>query len=196
MQCIGNGARIVAQTTGANGLKIDHVMLIDSTAYPISEQTLNVAVQRMIRKIKATMHALCFVLLLPACASTKVGSFGIDERGRPVPIPGIGVGGDVIGDVTLRIDGHGLANIDVKTPPALTEMPVMRVAVLDRKGTTILGYNEIPMMTGIYHGRVNDGMWAGMSKLGRSLSNLAGTVLSGWLGIEFARNPGGNVLGQ
>jgi len=139
--------------------------------------------------------ALLPVIALSGCATTHMGTIGFDPSGRPVPIPGIGVGGDVVGDVLLRIDGHGHANISVTTPPALTEIPMMRVAVLDRKGTQILGYNEIPMMTGIYHGRVNDGVWSGMTRFARGLSNLAGTVLSGWMGIEFARNPA-NALGQ
>jgi hypothetical protein len=144
--------------------------------------------------VRNEIIVLAALASLTGCMSTNLGTVGFDSHGRPVPIPGVGVGGDVIGDISLRIDGHGRANIDVKTPPGLKSFPVIRQAVLDKKGTMILGYNEIPMMTGIYHSSTNTSIWSGISRFARSLSNLAGTAFAGLIGIGAVQNGAATTL--
>lgn len=136
------------------------------------------------------------ILALSGCMSTKVLTVGQDKEGRPKAVPVFVTNADVVGEISLSANAFGTTTWDLKAPP-LQDYPVMRIPVLDRKGTVVLAYQEIPMVPGIYPSRTHTSFLTGLGQVIRQGSNLVGTGLSsffgGLIGLEWARQ--GVLLG-
>ena len=137
-----------------------------------------------------TKMITAFLLILNtpfvSSCSTKMGAVGYDASGRPVPIPIFSTSADVVGELTLTIDAHGQSVLDLRAPPPQI-YPIQRIAILDRKQTQIIGYQEIPLVPGIYHSHSHQSFFNGLAKTFRSLSNVVGTIGAAFVGVEWAK---------
>ncbi|MEO8206754.1 MAG: hypothetical protein ABI615_11280 [Chthoniobacterales bacterium] len=93
--------------------------------------------------------------------------------------------GDIIGDQTITCAKNGTVTITVTTPHG-TDIPVKRVAVLNKDRTAILGYNEYPCIAASLPSEGTRALFTGITTSLRAVGSLTGTVFSGIVGIAAA----------
>lgn len=108
---------------------------------------------------------LILTVFLCGCANQTFYRTGKDEKGKTIAVKAFHNSGDLVGEVEM---GPDYLRVTLPQGP----IPVERFVSTNSKGETII--HEIPIMPGIYNSRVNNGNWAGASKLVDSVGNAVG----------------------
>lgn len=126
-------------------------------------------------------------VMLCSCASTTTYNVGPDGK----PSKAFQTYADTYGPTTITTNSRGtVIKVEEFTT---TNFPMMKVAVTNSKGNPILDkngnaiFNEVPLVPGIRHSEPTMALFRGLSLFTRSVSNLAGTIISGMFGIEVAK---------